>query len=157
MRELLKNPRRNIETRTYQVMNSDIGKLLEDAFMWRLFKTNGRCAEDFCADKAQGSMRSGGGDQAPRRAPADIARTAAPSADRGLLTVAEAAALGPLTESALRHLIFRSAAAVRYPEAVPYSLSRFAKCVVRPSGFRRVFIEKNKYLDWLESEGSQLQ
>lgn len=68
-----------------------------------------------------------------------------------LLTVSEAAEIGPLSESALRHLIFKYEAARRHPEAglsVPHG---FERCIVRPNGLRRVFIDKANYLNWLNA------
>ena len=84
-------------------------------------------------------------------------RKAAPAAaplsinEKPVLTVLEAALLGAHSPGALRHLIFNSEAWNRYPDGKYRRSMGFDLCVIRSPGQRRVFIDRGKYLQWLNS------
>jgi hypothetical protein len=84
-------------------------------------------------------------------------RKAAPAAaplsinQKPVLTVSETALLGAHSPGALRHLIFNSEAWIRYPDGKYRRSMGFDRCIIRPPGQRRIFIDRVKYLQWLNS------
>lgn len=67
----------------------------------------------------------------------------------------EAAARYPLTEGAFRHLIFEAEAYFRYRKEDLRS-NGFAECVVRLPGKRRLFIDSEKFEQWMTADSKHL-
>jgi len=94
--------------------------------------------------------------EAPNKAPRKR-KTAAPAPaplsinEKPVLTISEAALLGAHSPSALRHLIFNTTGWTRYPDGKYRRSIGFDRCIIRPPGQRRVFIDRVKYLQWLNS------
>jgi hypothetical protein len=98
-------------------------------------------AADFAATSKGASKR-----KATAPPPAQLSITEKP-----VLTISETALLGAHSPSALRHLIFNSEAWNRYPDGKYRRSIGFDRCIIRPPGQRRVFIDRVKYLQWLNS------
>lgn len=76
-----------------------------------------------------------------------------PISEREIITFAEAAAIGPKSENALRHLAFMVSAYEKLDfEGKPH-LAKFAKCICRQPGQRRVYLNRQRLLQFFAWEG----
>ena len=69
-----------------------------------------------------------------------------PLHQREIVTIMEAAAAGPKTANAIRHLIFMAEAYAKNRMDGKSYLAEFLKCIHRPFGQRRVYINLPRYL-----------
>ena len=69
--------------------------------------------------------------------------------EKPVLSISEAAVIGPYSQGALRHLIFQAEGWSRFPDGKQRRANGFEQCVIRPPGQRRIFIDRMKYLQWL--------
>lgn len=76
-----------------------------------------------------------------------------PLMEREIGTVKEAAAVGPWTEGALRHRIWLSEAHASTGFEGKPELAEFAKCIHRPRGQRRVYLNIPRLIALMKGEG----
>lgn len=78
-----------------------------------------------------------------------------PISERAVLTFREAAAIGPKTENALRHLAFMVSAYEKLGFGGKPHLARFAGCICRQPGQRRIYLNRQRLLAYFAWEGAE--